>query len=109
MKVKLLNAQHYITVAGAIKCGNKGDVVDVDPKFLKLINGKYELAKGEVQEDGDDENDKKPVEKPLDKMNKEELVAKAKSVGIELEDAQFEEMTKAQITEAIKEVIEPAE
>lgn len=107
MKVKLKQAQHYVTVVGAIKCGKKDEIVDVDPTFLKLINGKYELAKGEVEEDSENGKDEKP-EKPLDKMNKEELVAKAKSVGIELDDAQFEEMTKAQITEAIKEVIEPA-
>lgn len=95
MKVKLLQDQYYIAVKGAVLCGKKGETVDIDPLFVKHIAGKYEIEAVE----------EKKEEKALNKMNKEELIAKAKSCGIELGDKDYETMNKAQLIEIIEEVI----
>lgn len=102
MKVKLLQDQHYINPIGAQYCGFAGEIVDVDELFLKLIDGKYE----EVVEVEDDDNDNDKLdEKPLDRMNKAELVEKAISVGIEKTEEEFEAMKKADIIKLIEEQI----
>ena len=98
MKVKLLQDQYYIAAAGGRQCGKKGDIVDIDPLFAKHIREKYEVVKGAKEDEGD--NGEK-TEKPLDKMNKAELVEKVKALGLDVTDEEIEAMTKAEIIKVI--------
>lgn len=70
MKVRLNCDQRYINVMGGIYFGKKGEVIDVDVLFARHIQGKYTPVKDEVEKPESDE-------KPLEKMNKAELIAKA--------------------------------
>lgn len=95
MKIKLNADQYYIAVEGGIYFGEKGKVVDIDPLFAKLIRDKFSIVKSEEK----DENEN--VEKPLDKMNKAELAAKMKELGIDVTDEEIEAMTKAELIKVI--------
>lgn len=96
MKIKLKQDQSYISIKGGVFFGFKGDIVDADDAFVNLIAGKYEIAK--------EKEEKTEKEKPLEKMNKGELVEKAKELGIELSEKEIETMTKANIIDKINEV-----
>lgn len=82
MKIKLKRNQYYVGVENGCHFGKKGEIVNVDPLFVKLIKGAYEV----VAED----KEQVPEKKPLEKMNKEELVAETRRVGIELADEDIE-------------------
>ena len=62
MKIKLNTDQHYIAADGGIHFGKKGEVVNIDPLFAKLIRDKFSIVKNEEEDEGN-----KP-EKPLDKQ-----------------------------------------
>lgn len=94
MKVKLNTDQHYIAADGGIHFGKKGEVVNIDPLFAKLIRDKFSIVKNE-----EDEGNK--PEKPLDKMNKAELTAKIKELGIDITDEEIEAMSKAELIKII--------
>ena len=89
--------QYYIDVVGQIKCAKKGDKVDVDDSFLQLIEGKYDLL-DEVDDEDDGAGDK-----PLNKMNKAELIEVVKSKEIEMSDEELDKATKAQLVAIIEE------
>lgn len=94
-KVILIQDQLYISNKNDIKAGKKNSLVDVDDKFLVLIKGKYKPYKEEEQQ-------QEPIiEKPLEKMNKSELVKEAIKNGIKLSDEEFESLTKAKIIELL--------
>ena len=97
MKIKLNADQHYIAADGGIHFGKKGEIVNIDPLFAKLIRDKFSIVKNEEEEE--DEDDK--TEKPLDKMNKAELTAKIKELGIDITDEEIEAMTKAELIKII--------
>lgn len=63
MKIKLNQDQHYITIYGEIKCGLKGEVVEVDDNFAKLIRDKFELVKEKVEEPKKEEQPKATTKK----------------------------------------------
>lgn len=94
MKIKLNTDQHYIAADGGIHFGKKGEVVNIDPLFAKLIRDKFSIVKNE-----EDENNK--PEKSLDKMNKAELTAKIKELGIDITDEEIEAMSKAELIKII--------
>lgn len=96
-KVILKQDQHYICPIGQIKCGVEGDCVDVDDSFLQHIDGKYDLP--EDVEEGEWES----TDKPLNKMNKAELIEVVKSKDIEMSDEELEKATKAQLVAIIEE------
>jgi len=89
--------QHYIDNMGQIKCAKKGDTVDVEESFLQLIDGKYDLPE-EVEDEDDGAGSK-----PLNKMNKAELIEVIKSKEIEMSDEDLEKATKAQLVAKIEE------
>ena len=88
--------QYYICPMGQIKCAKAGESVDVDDSFLTLIDGKYDLP-----EDVEDEDDG-AGDKPLNKMNKAELIEVVKSKEIEMSDEELEKSTKAQLVAIIE-------
>lgn len=111
-KIILKQDQSYISAAGGVKFGKAGAQVDADNKFLLFIKGRYELCSqlaAEATEFGSaDELDAgiangtvKTTEKPINQMNKTELIELARANGIEHTDEEFGEMTKAQIKELI--------
>ena len=95
MKIKLNADQHYIAADGGIHFGKNGEIVNIDPLFAKLIRDKFSIVKN-AEEDEDDK-----TEKPLDKMNKAELTAKIKELGIDITDEEIEAMTKAELIKII--------
>ena len=97
MKVKLKQDNYYISETGSQKFGHKGQVVNIDPLFHKHITLICEIVA--------DKEEKEPEEKPLNKMNKDELVEKAKEVGLDYSDEDYEKFTKADITKLIQEKI----
>lgn len=96
MRVKLLQDQHYVSENDGNKFGKKDEIVNIDPLFYKLISNVCKPVKNEEKE-----KDEKPAEKSLDKMNKQELINKAKEIGLDLTDEQIEAMTKADIIKVI--------
>ena len=96
MQVKLLQDQYYVSETDGNKFGKKDEIVNIDPLFYKLISTKCKPVKNDEQK-----QDEKSEEKPLDKMNKVELVEKAKTVGLELTQEEIEAMTKADIIKLI--------
>ena len=94
MKVKLLQDNGYVSETEGNKFGLKGEIVNIDPLFLKFIKDKCEIV-------ASDEEDKK-AEKPLEKMNKQELVAKGKEVELDLTDEDYEKLSKADIMKLIQ-------
>lgn len=103
MKVKLNQDQGYVSLNEGNKFGKKDEIVDIDPLFYKLISTKCTPVKA------DEENKSKEEEKPLAKMNKEELIAKAKSLNVDLDDAAYEAMTKADILKVVVDAQNAAE
>lgn len=99
MKIKLKQDQYYIAVDGGKYFGKKGDIINVCPIFAKLIRDKYELVKT-----AEPEQDEPKKEKPLDKMNKAELITYAQKVGADYTDDEFEAMTKAELTKIIVDI-----
>ena len=97
MKVKLKQDNHYISETGSQKFGYKDQVVNIDPLFHKHITLICEIVA--------DKEEIEPEEKPLNKMNKDELVEKAKEVGLDYSDEDYEKFTKADITKLIQEKI----
>lgn len=96
MKVKLNENQYYIAADGGIHFGKKGEVINIDAIFAKLIREKYSVVKTEEEE----EKTSKP-EKPLDKMNKAELVEKVKKLEIDITDEEIEATSKAELIKLI--------
>lgn len=97
MKVKLKQDQYYLAATGGRFCGKKGDIVDIDPLFAKHIRDKYEVIKTDAKEE-----EKTPKEeKPLEKMNKTELIEKVKKLGLDVTDEELDAMTKAEIIKVI--------
>lgn len=97
MKVKLKKDQYYIAAAGGRFCGKKDEIVDIDPLFAKHIRDNYMPVKSQESED----DEKKPQEKPLEKMNKAELTAKIKELELDYSDEDIEAMTKAELIKVI--------
>lgn len=96
-KIILNQDQHYICPIGQIKCGKKGDCVDVDDSFLQHIEGKYDLPEDVEEGEGD------APSKPLKSMNKAELIEVVKSKEIEMSDEDLKASTKAQLVAIIEE------
>ena len=94
MQVKLKQDNYYLSETEGQKFGKKGEIINIDPLFYKHII--CEIVKGNSEE-------KKPDEKPLDKMNKAELVEKAKEIGLEYTDDEYEAFNKADIIKLIQE------
>lgn len=101
MKVVLKQDQRYIEKKGGIKTGKKGEIIDIEPSFFKLISGKCEIAPSnkDEAEKKEDEN-----EKEFSKMNKEQLRAELSAKGVTLSDEDYENITKADIIEMLEEV-----
>ena len=97
MKVKLKQDNYYISETGSQKFGYKDQGVNIDQLFHKHITLICEIVS--------DKEEKEPEEKPLNKMNKDELVEKAKEVGLDYSDEDYEKFTKADITKLIQEKI----
>jgi hypothetical protein len=93
MQVKLRRTQRYISADGTVKTGNKGDIVNVAREFYKHISKVCEIVIEKKEE---------PKKKPLDKMNKEELLQEVKALGIELTDEQKEDTKKADLIALIE-------
>ena len=89
MQVKLKRDNYYLSETEGQKFGKKGEIINIDPLFYKHVKGNSE--------------EKEPDEKPLDKMNKAELVEKAKEVGLEYTDDEYEAFNKADIIRLIQE------
>lgn len=96
MQVKLKRDNYYLSETEGQKFGKNGEIINIDPLFYKHIKGICEIVKGNSEE-------KKPDEKPLDKMNKAELVEKAKEIGLEYTDDEYEAFNKADIIKLIQE------
>ena len=96
MKVKLKQDQYYIGADGGRYFGAKGSTIDICPNFAKLIRDKYEVIKNQESEK---ENAK--IDKPLEKMNRQELIAKIKELGIDVTDDEIEAMTKSELIKVI--------
>lgn len=96
MQVKLKQDNYYLSETEGQKFGKKGEIINIDPLFYKHIKGICEIVKGNLGEN-------KPNEKPLDKMNKAELVEKAKEIGLEYTDDEYEAFSKADIIKLIQE------
>lgn len=96
MQVKLKQDNYYLSETEGQKFGKKGEIINIDPLFYKHIKGICEIVKGNSEE-------KKSNEKPLDKMNKAELVEKAKAIGLEYTDEEYEAFNKADIIKLIQE------
>lgn len=96
MQVKLKQDNYYLSETEGQKFGKKGEIINIDPLFYKHIKGICEIVKGNSEE-------KKHDEKPLDKMNKAELVEKAKEIGLEYTDDEYEAFNKADIIKLIQE------
>lgn len=90
-KVILNQDQSYISVEGTIKFGKKGSTINADDKFLTFIKGKFASAS-------------EKVDKPIDKMNKVELIELLKTTNTDISEEDLEIMTKAQIIKLIQEV-----
>ena len=95
MQVNLKQDNYYLSETEGQKFGKKGEIINIDPLFYKHIKGICEIVKGN--------SEKKPDEKPLDKMNKAELVEKAKEIGLEYTDDEYEAFNKADIIKLIQE------
>ena len=67
MQVKLKRDNYYLSETEGQKFGKKGEIINIDPLFYKHIKGICEIVKGNSDE-------KKPDEKPLDKMNKADII-----------------------------------
>lgn len=100
MKVKLNNPQSYYANKGGIKFGFKGDIVDIDPTFYKLIANNCEIVKDEAektkeaQNKTNKKNNQGAVDKEKeDKAAREEFRKKLEEKGLVFEDAEFEKMT----------------
>lgn len=98
MKVKLLQDNYYVSETDGNKFGKKDEVVNIDPLFYKLIS---DICKPVKVEDVEEEKQEKENEKPLDKMNKAELIAKAEKLELGLTQEQIDAMTKADIIKLI--------
>lgn len=98
MKVKLNKDQYYLAATGGRYCGKKGDIVDIDPLFAKHIRENYDIVKS-IADEEKEKNEK--LEKPLEKMNKAELIEKVKALGLDVTDEETEAMTKAEIIKVI--------
>ena len=97
MKIKLKRAQMYIAADGATVVGKKGDIVDAKEDFCKLLpHDAFEKAK-------ENEDDKtKAASKPLEQMNKADLIKLAAEKGLEQKPAELQKLTNAQIVDLIK-------
>lgn len=95
MKVRLKQDQFYVSEANGNRFGKKDEVVNIDPLFHKLI------ADVCVPVKLDEKEDKKSEEKPLEKMNKNELIAKAADLELGLTQEQIDAMNKADIIKLI--------
>lgn len=93
MQVKLNRTQRYISANGTVKTGNKGDIVNIAREFYRHIAKFCEVVIEKKDE---------PKKKPLDKMNKEELLKEVKELGIELTEEQVEETKKADLIKLIE-------
>ena len=96
MQVKLKQDNYYLSETEGQKFGKKGEIINIDPLLYKHIKGICEIVKGNSEE-------KKPDEKPLGKMNKVELVEKAKEIGLEYTDDEYEAFNKVDIIKLIQE------
>lgn len=100
MKVKLNNPQSYYANNGGIKFGFKGDIVDIDPTFYKLIANNCEIVKDkaektkEAQNKSNEQGNQVSIDKEKeDKATREEFRKKLEEKGLVFEDAEFEKMT----------------
>ena len=92
-KIILKRDKGYVSALGRNEYGRKGDVVDVENSFLELIDEDcYEIY----------EEKEEILEKPIDKMNKTELISKLKSINPELTDDELEPKTKAELIKLIE-------
>jgi len=99
-KIILKVDQSYVAINGGIKFGKKDSCVNADNSFLPFIMGKYCLP-NEVKEDKL-EIAKSEV-KPINKMNKVELMEVIKLLEIDISDEELMAKTKAQLMELINE------
>lgn len=98
MKVKLTRNQYYVSETDGNQFGKKDEIVNIDPLFYKLISEHCTPVK--IQED-EEKDAGQTKEKPLDKMNKTELIQKAESLELGLTQEQTDAMNKADIIKLI--------
>lgn len=95
MQVKLTQDQYYVSETDGNKFGKKGEIVNIDPLFHKLISDVCTPVKIE------EEKEEKQDEKPLERMNKAELIAKAEELELGLTAEETDAMNKADIIKLI--------
>lgn len=95
-RIILKQDQYYMASEGGVKFGKKGATVDAEASFLKLIEGYYDLAKGEKT----DVSTPSAPEKSLDQLNKTELLEKVKDAGHEITE-EIELKTKAELIQML--------
>lgn len=93
MQVKLTQDQYYVSETDGNKFGKKDEIVNIDPLFHKLIADVCVPVK--IKEE------QKQDEKPLEKMNKAELIAKAEELELGLTQEQIDAMSKTDIIKVI--------
>lgn len=92
MQVKLTQDQYYVSETDGNKFGKKDEIVNIDPLFHKLIANVCTPVK--IKEE-------RQNEKPLERMNKAELIAKAEELELGLTQEQIDAMSKADIIKVI--------
>jgi len=92
--VKLNKDQWYLDKIGEKKFGKSGSIIDVDDSFFRLIKGVCSEAKEQEAE----------KTKPLNKMNKAELIEYAETLDIQISKDEAESMTKADIIQTIQSI-----
>lgn len=98
MKVKLLKDNYYVSETDGNKFGKKDEVINIDSLFYKLIS---DICKPVKMDEAEEKEEKKNNKKPLDKMNKAELIAKAEELELGLTEEQTDAMSKADIIKLI--------
>jgi len=97
--VKLNKDQWYLDKIGEKKFGKSGSIIDVDDSFFRLIKGVCSEAKEQEAEEQEAEKTK-----PLNKMNKAELIEYAETLDIQISKDEAESMTKADIIQTIQSI-----
>lgn len=93
MQVKLTQDQYYVSETDGNKFGKKDEIVNIDPLFHKLIADVCTPVKIKEEQQQD--------EKPLERMNKAELIAKAEELELGLTAEETDAMNKADIIKLI--------
>lgn len=94
MKVKLTRPQSYYANNGGIKFGFKGDVIDIDPTFYKLIADYCEIVKNSKDDSKNKDNKASNAgAQKTEEQIKEDLRKQLKDKELELSDKEFNKMS----------------